>query len=177
MWLLGTSKLHWRFTLYLPWVACGSSNVFPWGLHSPGGGKGFTPLFHMGTPYSSLQSRLWVCSPSWGVWVNVTDHWELSFHTILGRLGGCFPVRLALICGCRRAGGLPVEWAPSRPARPDQNTGRGRRAPLLPVWFLKLDTDLLPAEAWDLWTRAKSHHWLSWVALLQIADGGTSQPP
>ena len=70
-----------------------------------------------------------------------------------------------------------MEWAPSRPARPDQNTGRGRRAPLLPVWFLKLDTDLLPAEARDLWTRAKSHHWLSWVALLQIADGGTSQPP
>lgn len=36
-------------------------------------------------------------------------------------------------------------WAPSHPARPDQNAARGRRTPLLPVWFLKLDTDLLPA--------------------------------
>ena len=68
-------------------------------------------------------------------------------------------------------------WAPFCPVRLDQNTGRGRKAPLLPVWFLKLDTDLLPAEARDLRTRAKSHHWLSSVALLQIADGGTSQPP
>ena len=108
MWLLGNSKLHLRFTLYIPWVACGSSNVFPWGRHSPGGGKGLTPLFQMGTPYSSLQSRLRVCSPSRGVWVIVTDHRELSFHTILRRLGGYFQVRLTLLCGCRRAGGLPV---------------------------------------------------------------------
>lgn len=63
------------------------------------------------------------------------------------------------------------------PARPDRTHGGGRRNSLLPAWLLELDIDLLSLAAQGLWTWTESHHQLSWVALLQTADGGTSQPP
>ena len=84
-------------------------------------------------------------------------------------------MRLALNHGRSRAGGLPV-WMVS-PARPDRTQGGGSRNSLLPAWLLELDFDLLSLAVQGLWTWTESHQQPSWVALLQTADGGTSQSP